>query len=94
VQHDEYPKQHALARTVGLFSILTRAKLPVVVEFIAVVSVKGNGKLVVLCHQNQTGRNQLHSKGECLPQSGEPTLVLQREGENNAKTSTQSKMYL
>jgi hypothetical protein len=85
VQHDGYPKQHALAKTVVLFSILTRAKLPVAGECIAVVSVKGNGKLVVLCHLNQTARNPSHSKTECLPRSGERTLVQQKEGRRGTK---------
>jgi hypothetical protein len=94
VPHDEYHKQLAPARIVGLFSILTKAKLPVVAGFIAVVSVRGNGKLVVLCHQNQTGRNLLHLLDGYSLQSGERTLVQQREGENNAKANPQSKMYL
>jgi hypothetical protein len=83
VHHDGYPKQLALARIVGLFSTPIKAKLPVVVACIAVESVKGNGKLVVLCHPNQTERNQLRLLDGYLLQSGELTLVPQREGENN-----------
>jgi hypothetical protein len=80
VQHVGYRKQLALVKIVVLHSILTKAKLPVVVAFIAAVSVKGNGKLVASCHQNQIGRNLLHLLDGYSPQNGKPTLVQQREG--------------